>query len=248
MQQPHLQKFQSDSGIVERVGDIEHYGWSYKLQELRHIGRSNVADQNQVIEEPKTTTCTASCNFHVAQFVSCIPQSGDGSSHVCVGGALRVSEQDVRQWFVMVSHHGNDIFWQRAFLDLLVTLSRLLLLPWLLLTVIICTSTFQKADFGWHWYLVSVLAHSQICDMMMASTQRRTQQHCETTHNTLHSATAHMTRTKRHRSLHTDNRWAVERLHMTDCFIRYASSTCGVCKVALLISGKVRKISRVLSY
>lgn len=95
MQQEHLQKFQSDSGIVDRVGDIVHYGWSYKLQELWNIGRSNIADQNQVIEKPKTTT-TASCNFHFAEFVSCIPQSGNGGSHVCVGGALCVSEQDVR--------------------------------------------------------------------------------------------------------------------------------------------------------
>lgn len=36
---------------------------------------------------------------------------------------------------------------------------------------------------------------------------------------------------------------ARQRLHITDCFIKYASSTCAVCKIALLISGQVRKIS-----
>lgn len=36
---------------------------------------------------------------------------------------------------------------------------------------------------------------------------------------------------------------ARERLHMTDCFIKYASSICAVCKITLLISGQVRKLS-----
>lgn len=153
MEQEHLQK----------VSKRQWYRWSgrwhrtirlivqiAKTAKYRPIQRSRPESLNSL---KQTTTCTASCNFHFAEFAFCSSQTGDGSSHVCAGGALCLSEQDVRQWCVMVSHHGNDIFWRRALLDLL-------LLPWLLLTVIICTNTFQKADIGWHWYQVSVLARS----------------------------------------------------------------------------------------
>lgn len=47
-----FKKIQSDSDIVDQTGDIEHYGRSYKLQKMRNIGRPNVADQNQVTENP----------------------------------------------------------------------------------------------------------------------------------------------------------------------------------------------------
>lgn len=101
--------FQSDSGIVDRVGDIEHYDWSYK-------------NWTELIEKPKTN------HYLYSLLPSAFPKLAKGAA-----------------MFVLASF---------------VTLSCLLLLPWLLLTFIICTNTFQKADIGWHWYLVSVLAHS----------------------------------------------------------------------------------------
>lgn len=141
MQQEHLQK----------ESKWQWYRW---LQKMRNIGRSSVADQNQVTENPTTCTLLVQplATFILQSLPSAVPKLAMGAA-MFVLAMLSVCQN--RMW-------GNNLSWyhmtrtssgEECF-------STFFCLPWLLLTVIICTNTFEKADIGWHWYLGSVLAHS----------------------------------------------------------------------------------------